>query len=139
MDVPVSISPKEQSLGSCDYIHPLFRLGSLFLGTYDLAFVKSIDWFLGKEPVLDGKSLLMDWATGTLLLYVSSFFCIRGVLTRRFRVFVVEGRDIPEEENPANAQAAWQNAGDGRIRLTWQGNHGRMARFWDVLYAVFIG
>ena len=118
-----------------------FGLAPLFLGiTYDMAFVKSIDWFLGREPLLDAKSVLMDWATGTLLMYVWSFFCIRGVLTRRFRVFVVEGREIPEDDNPANAQAAaWHNAGDGRIRLTWQGNHGRIARFWDVLNAVVIG
>jgi E3 ubiquitin-protein ligase MARCH6 len=116
-----------------------FGLAPLLLGaTYDMAVVKSSEWFLGNEPFVDRKSVLMDWITGALLLYVWSFLCIRGVLTRRFR-FILEGRDLPEEDNLADAQAAARrNAGDGQMRLTWQGQHGRIARFWGVWNDAFL-
>lgn len=117
-----------------------FGLVPLFLGfAYDMVFIKSSEWFLGEEQFADVKSLAMDWATGTIMIYIWSFLCIRGVLTRRFRVFVLEGRELPEENNPADARAAaWVHAGDGRLRLTWQGDHGRIALFWNVWNAVVL-
>lgn len=116
-----------------------FGLSPLLLGVaYDLAFIKPLDWFAGHEIDVDLKSLVASWATGGLLLYVWSFLCLRGVLTRRFRIFLVEGREMAEEENPANARAAaWQNVG-GRLRLTWQGEYGRMAQFLEIVHAVIV-
>lgn len=116
-----------------------FGLSPLLLGVaYDLAFIKSLEWFAGHEIGIDLKSLAASWATGGLLLYVWSFLCLRGVLTRRFRIFLVEGREMAEEENQANARAAaWQNVG-GRLRLTWQGEYGRMAQFLEIVHAVLV-
>jgi E3 ubiquitin-protein ligase MARCH6 len=116
-----------------------FGLSPLLLGVaYDLAFLKSLDWFSSHERMILWESLWASWATGGLLLYVWSFLCVRGVLTRRFRIFVVEGRAEEGAENPADARAAaWQTVG-GRLRLRWQGEYGRMAQFLEILYAVMV-
>ncbi|GAX10851.1 E3 ubiquitin-protein ligase MARCH6 [Fistulifera solaris] len=131
--------PWGKSLVLVETLVLFFGLSPLLLGVaYDLAFLKSLDWFAGQERMIQWESLGASWATGGLLLYVWSFLCLRGVLTRRFRIMVVEGRAEEGEENPADARAAaWQTVG-GRLRLTWQGEYGRMAQFLEILRAVMM-
>jgi E3 ubiquitin-protein ligase MARCH6 len=115
-----------------------FGLAPLLLGfAYDLAFIKSTDWFAGKEPMVDRNTSILSWMGGTVLLYVWADLCILGVLTRRYRVFVFEGREVAVNEN---AEAAdWQDGDGGGRRLTWQGKHGRVARFWDAWKSIIRG
>jgi E3 ubiquitin-protein ligase MARCH6 len=126
-----------------------FGLAPFLLGvTYDIAFLKTTSWFMGQEPWIDRKAALLSWAAGSFLLYLWSDACQAGVLTRPFWNFAVGGGDeaagaaaaaaAGQEEHPADAQAAaWIATGDNRLRLTWQGKHGRMAQFWGVWRAVW--
>ena len=94
---------------------------------YELAFVKSNEWFYGTEPHTGGHGWLLKWSLGTLIMYVWADLCIWGIFTRNYRALVLEGRDIPDE----NAAAAGDDGENGQLRLTWQGKHGRVARFYD--------
>jgi len=116
-----------------------FGLAPLLLGfAYELAFVKSIDWFAATEPLVPrSETMSLTWSVGALLLYTWTDGCILGVFTRRYRVFVLEGHEDPVEENADNEEApAWAGAGERRVMSPWQGKHGRMARFFDTWKAV---
>lgn len=126
-----------------------FGVAPFLLGfMYDIAFLKSSSWFMGQEPWMDSESALFSWAVGNFLLYLWSDACQSGVLTRQFWSFAVGGGDAAgaaaaeaaeQDDNPANAQAAaWLATGDNRLRLTWQGKHGRMSQFWGVWRAVWL-
>jgi E3 ubiquitin-protein ligase MARCH6 len=115
---------------------------------YDIAFLKSSSWFMDEEPWIDRESALLSWAVGSFLLYLWSDACQSGVLTRQFWNFAVGGGEAAaaaaagaaeQDENPADAQAAaWHATGANRLRLTWQGKHGRMTLFWSVWRAVLL-
>lgn len=99
----------------------------------DLAFIKSTGWFIGEEPWVDKRSVIMDWLCGIVLLHQWTGLCVEGFLTKRFWRNAIDGAARNEDENQADAQAAaWLNAGDNRLRLAWQGKHGRVGRFVDV-------
>lgn len=97
-----------------------FLLGIL----YEIVLIKPVDWFAGKDTHYSLDCFLSPWLTGTLLLYIWSFLCIRGVLTRRFRVLVFEGRDLQDNDNLPPQD-------------TWQGEHGHMALFWNIWNSVW--
>jgi len=117
-----------------------FGLNPFLLGCiYDIAFLKSTTFFLGEEAWIDNKTAALNWASGSVLLSEWGSLCLSGVLTRRFWRFVFEGPAIQDDENEADARAAaWQNTGGNGLRLTWQGKHGRVARFWDCWKAVVL-
>ena len=69
-------------------------------------------------------------------MYLWADFCIWGILTRNYRALVLEGHDL-QDDNAANAEAeGWIEDEQGRNHLTWQGKHGRVARFYDTWKAV---
>jgi E3 ubiquitin-protein ligase MARCH6 len=111
-----------------------FGFAPLLLGlSYDLAFIKSVDWFNGKEPFCDLKSSLWNWMGGTVLLYVWADLCILGVLTRNYRAFVLDVQAPVNEKDDASDDNATKRG------LSWQGKHGRMARFWGIWKSIFQG
>jgi len=107
-----------------------FGAAPVFLGmVYEIAFVKSDDWFAATKwpPFSRNDNWWLTWTLGTFLLYIWADFCIWGVLTRNYRAMVLEGRDAA----PAN-----ENATNSDEEGSWQGKHGRMARFFDTWKAV---
>jgi E3 ubiquitin-protein ligase MARCH6 len=128
-----------------------FGVAPFLLGfIYDIAFLKSSSWFMGQESWIDREPALLSWAVGNFLLYLWSDACQSGVLTRQFWNFAVGGGEAAaaaaagagaaeQDENPEDAQAAaWLATGGNRLRLTWQGKHGRMTQFWGVWRAVWL-
>jgi E3 ubiquitin-protein ligase MARCH6 len=115
-----------------------FIVAPLMLGLcYDLAFIKSESWFAGQEPFCDVNSSLWSWMGGSVLLYVWADLCILGVLTRNYRVFVLDG--AAPAGNNENDDADMNDAAVNRGLSTWQGKHGRMARFWGIWKSIFLG
>jgi E3 ubiquitin-protein ligase MARCH6 len=115
-----------------------FGLAPLLLGfCYDLAFIKPESWFASSGPFCDVKSCLWSWISGSVLLYVWADLCILGVLTRNYRVFVLDGAAAGNHENdeadPNDLVA------ENRAILSWQGKHGRMARFWGIWRSILLG
>ena len=49
---------------------------------------------------------------------------------------VLEGRDLPDENAADREAVAGGDAQHEQLRLTWQGKHGRVARFYDTWKAV---
>ena len=43
---------------------------------------------------------------------------------------------LPAGAEANDRAAAWMNAGDNRLRLRWQGKHGRVASFYESLWRV---
>lgn len=116
-----------------------FGLAPMLIGlSYDIAFIKSIDWFAGHEPLLDLHSCVLSWFGGNILLYLWSDLCILGVLTRDYRVFIFEGHDVGANEGGGEAADA-QDTDDVDQPETWQGKHGRMARFWGAWTSIIRG
>jgi E3 ubiquitin-protein ligase MARCH6 len=114
-----------------------FGIAPLLLGlSYDIAFLKSIDWFDGKEPFYDLNSTYWSWMEGTVLLYIWADLCILGVLTRNYRVFVLDVQRQANDNDDTEEIHEGNTLGRG---LSWQGKHGRIARFWGVLKSIVQG
>lgn len=115
-----------------------FGFAPLLLGMcYDIAFIKSPDWFDGKQPFHNVDASVRSWMEGTVLLYIWADLCILGVFTRNYRVFVLEG---PAQQNNIEEVAAEdpETSTVGNT-LSWQGKNGRVARFWGILNSVVQG
>jgi E3 ubiquitin-protein ligase MARCH6 len=114
-----------------------FGMAPLLLGfCYDLAFIKPVEWFAGAGPLCDWNSSLWSWMSGSVLFYVWADLCILGVLTRNYRVFVLDGAAVHPENVDAEANDA---AAVNRGVSSWQGKHGRMARFWGTWRSIVLG
>ena len=109
-----------------------FGVAPLLLGAcYDIAFIKSLDWFDGKQPFHDTHASFWSWMEGTVLLYIWAELCIFGAFTRNYRVFAPDGPvQHADEEHDANSSDQ---------RSSWQGKNGRVARFWGVWKSVLQG
>jgi len=124
-----------------------FGVAPFLLGViYDVAFLKPPSWFMGQEPWITRKEAFMSWGVGNLLLYFWSSTCQAGISAYTLWMFgadpahaaaaAPDGVHENANVNPANAQAVDDNA--NRLQLSWQGENGRVAHFWDVWLAVFL-
>jgi E3 ubiquitin-protein ligase MARCH6 len=108
-----------------------FGFTPLLLGMcYDIAFIKSNEWFDGKQPFYNLDASFSSWMEGTVLLYIWTDLCILGVFTRNFRVFAVD--DQAQQNNFVEVAADDQGTNASDIIVSWQGKNGRVARFWGV-------
>ena len=115
-----------------------FGVAPLLLGVcYDIAFIKSPDWFDGNQPFHSLPATYWSWMEGTVLLYVWADLCILGVLTRNYRVFAVDGQ--AQQNNADEVVAESEEASTADKNLSWQGKNGRVARFWGVWKAIVQG
>jgi len=118
----------------------------------DMLFIKTSDWFMGKEPWVEMKSAILNWIVGIVALSVWMGLCVEGFLTRRFWRIVFggvaeearavegrrEGQDEPNGQDADARAAAWVSTSERRLVLSWQGPHGRVARFLDVWKGVLV-
>lgn len=105
-----------------------FGVAPLLVGAcYDIAFIKSPDWFYGSLHFYD---LLRFFGLGTVTMYIWADLCILGVFTRNYRVFAMDNQAQPNNVDDVDAQGQEINAADKT--LSWQGKNGRVARFWGI-------
>jgi RING-variant domain len=124
-----------------------FLLGCI----YDVAFVKPLG---DDDAALGSDTLILTWGTGIIFLDMWRNVCVSGFFPFRFWNFFFEERPVPgaadagaaagaQEPDPATEAdeqaAAWVNAGGNRLRLPWQGKHGRVARFVEALGSILVG
>ena len=105
-----------------------FGVAPLLVGAcYDIAFIKSPEWFDGSQHFYNLHAIFRSWMVGTVIMYLWADLCILGVLTRNYRVFAMDNVD---EVDGQEINAADKN-------LSWQGKNGRVARFWGVWNSTF--
>eukprot|EP00977_Amphora_coffeiformis_P013576 scaffold3586_cov164-Amphora_coffeaeformis.AAC.27 len=102
---------------------------------YELAFIKDSEWFVGEKPLVESWGAC--WAFGFLFLNLWGYCCAAGLFTWRFWTAIFDDREAGQHAGAeANDRAAaWMNVGD-RLRLRWQGKHGRLASFYETLWRV---
>lgn len=125
--------------------------------SYEVALVKSPKWFAREEPVFDWKSLVISWATGTVLLNTWSFLLYFNVFTRQFWANIGNGILEPPPDENVNANQLANNENQHRARnldeaepnhdtnaveagnpVAWQGQQGRIAKFFRIWRTVIV-
>ena len=138
----------------------------LLIGTvYDLCLVRPHEFWAGGEPLVNGPaSLVLMWGFGTMLLNLWAALCYVGAFTRGFWIGLGGGEregdpaaGIPGEAAVEEVNVAI-DAADGHAHVenpippqplrpaeppglvgTWQGDGGRICRFFGILSAVLTG
>lgn len=121
---------------------------------YELAVVKSPDWFLEEIATFDLSTQLLSWLVGSILLNSWAFLCHFQVFTFDFWVNIGmdENQDGDDNRNGHPLQRGHgrvhvQENREGGVRpadtrsrqlLNWQGSDGRIARFMDIWKAVVV-
>lgn len=118
-------------------------IAPLALGlSYEIAVVKTSKWFHGEEEVVDMRSALLSWMTGSAVLNAWAFFSYFSVFTRQFWANIgngmleppldENGNPFPARNNDEERRANNRGANGTVDRMNWQGREGRVARFFGV-------
>lgn len=105
---------------------------------YEMLVIKSLDFF-GSAPIHIATSMLKNWGLGFIVLHLWAYLCFKSAFTKQFwlnignAAFEADGEDVEMHNVDPPGET-------GRI-ASWQGSeHGRIARFFDVLCdAVILG
>jgi E3 ubiquitin-protein ligase MARCH6 len=132
-----------------------FIVSPVLLGIlYELAVVKSSQWFLEEMVAFDVSTLLLAWLVGSILLNSWAFLCHVQVFTFDFWINIgmeenqdgddnVDADRLPREHEAVRVEEE-QIRDAARVEprrrqlLNWQGSDGRIARFMDVWRAVIV-
>jgi E3 ubiquitin-protein ligase MARCH6 len=125
--------------------------------SYEIGLVKSPRWFAREEPVFDWKAFMTSWITGTVVLNTWSFLLYFNFFTRHFWAGIWNGilepppddngnenqarnnENLRRARNPNGAQQDHDAKGiDGVNQLPWQGQDGRVAKFFRIWRAVLV-
>jgi E3 ubiquitin-protein ligase MARCH6 len=109
---------------------------------YELAVVKSLQWFAREEKLFDWRSFFISWLMGTVVLNTWSFLLYFKCFTKQFWANIGNGIIEPPVDENGNANPQVRNRGleannrDDLNRnenvIVWQGKHGRVANFFRI-------
>jgi E3 ubiquitin-protein ligase MARCH6 len=116
--------------------------------SYEITVVKSSEWFGGEEKVCNSKSLAFSWFMGTVVLNTWSFLLYFKCFTRQFWANIGNGILEPPIEGNGDGNRGRRdelaqndaNRTEGQLIVdySWQGNQGRVARFFRVWRSVLV-
>lgn len=123
----------------------------MFGVTYEIGIVKSAQWFAGREPLVEWKTLATSWIMGIVVLNTWAFLLYFEFFTRQFWANVGNGileppiDEIGNNNNNVNlgdnnGMVQDQGAVDpynaneaGNLNpVAWQGKQGRVANFFQI-------
>lgn len=115
---------------------------------YEIMVVKSPQWFLGEQKLLDWQSVTFSWLMGTVVLNTWSFLLYFKCFTKQFWAGVGNGILEPPLDENGNINPLAQNQEhimenrddfnhDGN-QIMWQGKRGRVAQFFKSWRAVLL-
>jgi E3 ubiquitin-protein ligase MARCH6 len=115
---------------------------------YEIAVVKSHQWFAREEKLFDWGSFFISWLMGTVVLNTWSLLLYFKFFTKQFWANIGNGiLEPPLDENGnvnplvRNRELEVDNRDDvdrNEDVITWQGKHGRVAIFFKILRVVLV-
>ncbi|GKY93129.1 hypothetical protein MPSEU_000281100 [Mayamaea pseudoterrestris] len=138
----LSLFPAHKTMTLCASAALFFGLSPLLLGSIiDVGVIKPKAWFMGAEPWVDQKDIVLDWLLGAVLLFVWVQFCRFGFVARHIWAFFTlapPNRAAIVVNGGAQPHAPAMDDGNEPLNGAWLGEFGRTTHFVAIWKAALL-